>query len=118
VLQAGEQGVELVEAARPEAALRLQPVLRRGERFRLQPAGAHAARLLGRDEAALLEQLEVLQEARQGHGEGPREVAHGSRPAAERFHHGPAGRVGEGAERVVEAGGCGVHGGRLGPDNT
>ena len=65
-------------------------------------AGAHAALLARADQAALLEQMDVLHEGRQRHVERLRQFADARRPLAQPPQHGPARGIGQGLEDAVE----------------
>src|SRR6185369_7770574 len=68
---AGEVVAEPVEPGFPGGALSRDPGLRRPERVRLDAAGPHPAGLLGPDQAAGLEYLQVLQHRGQRHVQRP-----------------------------------------------
>src|SRR5262249_28416805 len=71
-------------------ALLRHPALRRLERLRHEPIGAHAPHLARADEAALFEHVEMLRERRKRHVEGARQLAHGGGTGAEPAQHGAA----------------------------
>ena len=65
-------------------------------------AGAHPADLLRADQAACLQNLEMLQHGRQRDGERLGKLADRGRPTAQPLDHDPAGRIGKGLEEAVE----------------
>src|SRR5919201_6968644 len=69
-------GPEPVEAPLPTRTTLMDPALGRLERRDLDRAGPNPAGLLGADEAALLEQLQVLEHGRERHRQRPCEIAH------------------------------------------
>src|SRR5918995_1263844 len=96
--------VHLVEARVPELAVLLEP-----RRLFLQPApaelaGAHAPDLLRGDEPRLLQDADVLLDARQGHVELLGEVRNRSVCSPEVLQNAASGGVGECGERRIEAG--------------
>jgi hypothetical protein len=54
----------------------MDPALGRPERRNLNRAGPHPAGLFGADDAALLQQLQVLEHSRERHRQRRREIAH------------------------------------------
>src|SRR5262249_31515731 len=79
----GEIVTEAVEAALPVGAALGDPAPPPAERARLDAARAHPPNLLGADEAARLQHLQVLHNRRQRHWQRSRELAHRRRAAAE-----------------------------------
>ena len=88
----------------PLAAALVQPTLKRLERFRLDPAGAHAALLLRGDEMAFLKKLHMLHNGGQGHVQGRCDFAYGFRAHSQLLDNGAPRGVGEGLENAVELG--------------
>jgi hypothetical protein len=68
----------------------------------IDAARAHAPCLFGPDEAARFEYLQMLDDCRQGHGEGLGELGDRCRPDAETLHHHPAGRDRQGLKEEIE----------------
>lgn len=98
----GEVTIESVESALPELAVARDPGGSFGQRRGLEAAATHPPVLLGLDEAGPLEDVDVLEDRRQRHGERPRELAHGGLGLREPDQDGPARRVGQSPERGVE----------------
>ena len=73
-----------------------------GERPLLDRAGAHAAVLARPDQAAVLEEMDVLHEGRQRHVERLRQFADARGPLAQPPQHRPARGIGQGLEDAVE----------------
>src|SRR5690242_8505143 len=96
--------LQFIEARVPEPAVALDP-----RRLILQPPGAepagpHAADLLGRHETRLLQHAHVLFHPRQGHMEPLGESRNRGVFASELLQHAPAGRVRKRGERGIEGG--------------
>src|ERR1700732_4466848 len=64
LLEGFEEVVQRIETALPMGALRRKPILRGPQRRRREGVGAHAALLLRAHEAAILQNLQVLDEGR------------------------------------------------------
>jgi len=96
--------VELVEAAFPVRPLPIEPRLDPFERTWDQVVRPYASHLARSHETAVLEDAEVLREGGQGHREGLCQGRDGRRPPPQPFDHGPARRVGEPTEDLVECG--------------
>src|SRR5262249_59703666 len=80
----------------PRGGARLgAPALDEADRRRLAPAGAPAAALLGADQAALLEHLQVLDDRRQRDRERPGQLANRGRSSAEPLDDAAAGGGGQ-----------------------
>src|SRR5262249_2127114 len=90
------------EAVFPALAMALEPALRERERLARELHVPHAPGLRGADEPARLEQLHVLADRGERHGERGAELGH--RPGAddEALHDRATGRVGERVEDLVE----------------
>ena len=80
------------------------PLLDRAHRRRLETACADAADLLGADQAALLQHVDVLDDGRQRHRERLGELADRGRALAQPGDDRAPARVGEGTEGPVERG--------------
>ena len=93
---------EPVEPALPGGALAGEPIRRQLEPDGLEPAVARAPDLLGADEAARLENGQVLHDGGQGHLERPGQLAHRGRAGAEAFDQVAAGGVAQGPEDLVD----------------
>ncbi len=79
-------------------------MLDRGQRGGLDAARADPADLLGADEATRLQDLQVLDDAGEGHVERSGELADRRRASAEPFDHVAAAGVGQGLEHPIERG--------------
>src|SRR5580704_9971273 len=101
-LQVGEQRVELVEALAPEAPVGGDPVERAVERLGLEVARPELGVASPRDQAAALEDLEVLGDPRQRHGEGGGQVADRRVAPRQAAEDGAPGRVRQGGEGRIE----------------
>jgi hypothetical protein len=91
-----------IETLLPELAGVIEPVRRLLHRLRGESAAHHPALLLAPDEPGVLEDQQVLREARERHGKGTRELADRTAAGREQLHDPPAGRVGERGEDRVE----------------
>ena len=91
-----------VEPLLPELARVIEPSGRLFHRLRGQGAAHHPALLFPPDEPGVLEDLQMLRETGQGHGEGARELGDGTAAGGEYLHHLSARRVGERREHGVE----------------
>src|SRR5215207_3919677 len=105
VVAFGEVLTKAVEATLPARAPCADPSLRGPQRRRLDAAGPYAPNLLGADEAAHLQHLNVLYHRRQRHRQRLGELAHRGRSAAQALddQH-PAGigqRVKDAIERLM-----------------
>jgi len=98
----GEVFAKPVEAPFPARSSLRDPVLGRPQRRRLDAEGPYPADLLGPDESARFQDLEVLQHARERHGERLGQRADRSGPAAQPLYHEPPGRVRQGLEQEIE----------------
>src|SRR3954463_4015637 len=90
-----------VEEALPASTLTVYPIRGLGERLGterevMRPAGDHA-----RDDAGLLEHLQMPRDRRLGNGQAATRLTHGGGTLAEPLDDLPAGRVGQGGERIV-----------------
>ncbi len=99
VLQERAQAIELRV---PEFLVALEPLERALQRASFQLAAHHAAGLRPLDEARILQNAQMLDDARQRHAERLGQFAHRALALAEPDQHGPARRVGERAEDGVE----------------
>jgi hypothetical protein len=108
-LELGEVAVEAVEAAVPEDAIALDPVGDVLEGLGGEAAGAPLGVAAALDEVGALEDLEVLGDGGEGHGEGCCELGDGCFALDEAGEDGAPGGVGEGGEGGAEgvAVGCG-----------
>src|SRR5580704_8599504 len=97
-------GLQAVEPLLPDHALAADPVLDGRERDRLQMTGAHTADLFGPDQPARFQNLKMLQDRRQRHGQRLGQLADGGGATAEPLHDGPPGRVRQGMKHTVERG--------------
>src|ERR671936_338402 len=93
---------EPVEAPFPACTTLMDPALGRLERRDLDRAGPNPADLFGADEAALLQQLQVLEHGRERHRQRPCEIAHRGRALREPVNDRPAARVGKRVKDPVE----------------
>src|ERR671936_941070 len=93
---------EPVEAPFPACTTLMDPALGRLERRDLDRAGPNPADLFGADEAALLQQLQVLEHGRERHRQRPCEIAHRGRAPREPVDDRPAARVGKRVKDAVE----------------
>src|SRR5438034_11251908 len=100
--------VETVEAVFPKDAVPLHPLRRIAEPSRLEPCGTQLRIPPPRDEAGVLEHLEVLRNRGKRHVERLRELGDRSLPRREAREDRPPGRVGDGSERRAQA--VGRHG--------
>jgi hypothetical protein len=92
------------EPVLPARAALADPLLGETQGHRLDLACAHAADLLGPDEPARLQHLQVLEHSGQRHGERLRELRHRGRSAREPLDHLAPARVGERTEHAIEGG--------------
>lgn len=88
----------------PLAAALVQPALKGLERFRLNPAGAHAALFLCGDELAIFQKLHMLNNGGQSHVQWRRDLADRFRTRSQLLDNGAPRGVGEGVEDAVELG--------------
>jgi hypothetical protein len=87
----------------------LEPFERRFEGARLQAAVHHPSGFVALDEPRVLEDVEMLDEARQRHAEGLRQLADRMISLAQPGEHRAARRIGQRAEQGVKpAGGSGI----------
>src|SRR5919204_2358573 len=93
---------EPIEAPLPALAPLRDPALGRAQCVGLDRHCANSADLLAAHEAALLENVQVLEHGRERDREWGGEVTDRCRPALEPLHHPPSARVGEGVEDAVE----------------
>src|SRR6476469_5258152 len=98
-----DDGLEAVEAKRPEAFPLAQPVFRFLERSRLQRADLLAANLAPPDQARALEHFHVLRCAREAHCEGLSQLPDGAVAEREAGEHPAAGRIGQRMKGRVES---------------
>jgi len=91
-----------IELRVPEVVRVREPVVHRPQGFRLQPALLYASVFDSRNQASILEHVQMLQHGRHRHVERPRELADRRVAAGQAHQHRPARRVGEGAEDGVE----------------
>src|SRR5688572_30795565 len=96
----GEELAQPVQAALPQRPALVDPLLGEPEARRRDAAGAYPPDLLGADNPALLEDLEMLDHGRQRDGEGRGQLTGRDRTAAQPLDHRPSGRV---AQRVKDA---------------
>ena len=94
--------LEGIETAFPEPAVARNPCRGLGERSRLQTAQPYPAILSRADEAGPRQDLDVLQDGRQRHGEWLRELTDGGLRLGEPRQDGSPRRVGQGREGRVE----------------
>jgi hypothetical protein len=94
--------LEGIETAFPEWAVARDPCRGLGERSRLQAASPYPAVLSRIDEAGPRQDLDMLQDGRQRHGEWMRELADGGLSLGEPRQDGSPRRVGQGREGRVE----------------
>lgn len=102
VSRLAEVGAEAVQAALGGQALLADPLGGERERIGCQLVSANAADFGRANDANGLEHSQVLDDARERHVEGAREVRHGSRALGEAFDHSPPARVCERVEHAVE----------------
>jgi len=88
----------------PLAAALVQPTLKSLERFRLDPAGAHAALFLRGDELAIFQKLHMLHNSCEGHVQWRSDLAYGFWTRSQLLDNGAPSGVREGLENVVEVG--------------
>ena len=93
---------EAVESVLPQRAVLGDPTLGPFQAAGLEAARAHPTDLLGPDHAAVLQDLDVLHDGRERHGERLGEVADRDRAPAQPLDHRATRRVGQGPEGVVE----------------
>src|SRR5205085_10705823 len=98
-----EQGVELLEVGLPMLAVALEPRAGLGERLRDEAARSALGVAAARDQAGLLQHLEVARDGRLRHREPRGELHHRSLAAGEAREDRPARRIGESGEGGVEA---------------
>src|SRR5262245_10492969 len=91
-----------IETALPRRAAPGDPFFGRAQRARLDAAGAHPAGLFRLDQAAVLQDLQVLHHRRQRHVERLGQFADRGRSAAQAFHNYPPGRVGQRLKYAIE----------------
>src|SRR5438309_2375152 len=98
----GEMAVEIVEAAFPPGAERLQPLRHRLHARRLEPARAALRVLPAGDEPGLLQHLQMLRDGRLAERERPGELRHRGFAERQPGEDGAAGGIAEGGEGCVE----------------
>src|SRR5258705_9522839 len=97
-----EMRCERVQPSLPGHASGEDPLLQGAKAPRFEPTPTNAATLLPRDQAGRRQDLKVLVDPRERHGERRRHLGDAGMPARESFDDGPAGGIGEGSKRVVE----------------
>jgi hypothetical protein len=97
-----EQVSQAVEPAFPRRAALDDPAFDHAEWLWLYSAGAHPAVLLGADQSAVLQDVEMLQDRGKGHRERCGQLRHGGRPDQKSVDDGSSCRVGQGGEDPVE----------------
>src|SRR5258708_29644903 len=102
VVVLGEELAETVEAALPLGTPLCDPVLGPAHRRRPHPARPHPPDLLGVDEAALLQHLEMLHDGRQRDRQRRCQLADRGRAAAELLDDLPARPIAERVEHPVD----------------
>ena len=96
----------MIEALGPEPLVAVEPFVGFVHRLGAQPARHDAAALFPGDQPRILEDVEVLHDRRQRHGERLGEIADTDGVAvAQARQQRPPRRIGEGGERAVERGG-------------
>jgi hypothetical protein len=100
----GEEVPKAIEATLPERAATGNPAFGYGEACRFHVAGADAADFFRADEAAVFENLEMLDNRGNGDGKRSGEAGDGGRSIAELLDDGAAGGVAEGMEDATDAG--------------
>jgi hypothetical protein len=98
----GEDVAEAIEAALPECASLGDPLLGGAQGSGSDGEGADTADFFGMDEAAGLQDLEVLDDRGERHGQGLGELADGRRAAGKAIDQGTPSGVGEGLEEAIE----------------
>src|ERR671936_97399 len=93
---------EPVEAPFPACTTLMDPALGRLECGDLDRGGPNPADLFGADEAAVLQQLQVLEHGRERHRQRPCEIAHRGRALRKPVDDRPAARVGKRVKDEVE----------------
>src|SRR5688572_26905926 len=93
---------EAVEAAIPEAAIRLQPLRNIPQRFGLEPAGAPLGFASARDESRALKHFQVFRYRREAHLIGLRKFLDVRLARRQPRENSAACRVGKGKERGAE----------------
>src|SRR5438309_635289 len=95
---------ELIQTALPNRAAFGDPISRDRESRGFDAAGANAPGLLGPDQAAVLQHLEMLHHRRERDLERLGEARYGDRAPAELLENGAPGGVAEGMKDHVDAG--------------
>lgn len=98
----GEELAQAVEAALPLRPMLSDPPLRTLQPPRLEAAGADPTDLLGPDDTAVLEDLDVLHDGRERHREGGSELADRNWSAAQLLNHRSASGVSQRPEGVIQ----------------
>jgi len=91
-----------VEPTLPDSSMLGNPVLDRAHRARFEPAGADPADLLGTNEPAALEHVEVLQHGRQRNPQRRRELAHRGGATGQPRDDRAAVAIGQSVKRLIE----------------
>jgi hypothetical protein len=107
--QLGEEIAEAIEATLPSGAALGDPVFGGAQRVGSEAEGADAADLLGVDDAAGLEHLEVLDDSGEGHGQRRGELGDGRWAATEAIDERATGGIGESLEDAIEGWRVGGH---------
>jgi hypothetical protein len=98
----GENLAQAVESALPAGAAFGDPPFGESQAARIDAAGPHSTELLGPDDAALFEDLQVLNDCRQRHVERLRQVADRHRSGAQAFNDGSAGWLRQCVEDAID----------------
>jgi hypothetical protein len=97
-----ENVAQPIEAAFPHPASVRDPLLHGIEAADLETTGPDAADLFGHDDAAVFQDLEVLNDPRERHRHGSGQGANAGRTAAQALDDLPPGWIGERMEQQVE----------------
>src|SRR5262249_53576749 len=108
-VQVRDMRLHAVKPRFPQCSVLGDPAFRRAQRGRCHLTAPHATNLLGANEPALFQHVEVLQERRHRHGEGPSKLAHGGCPPAQARYDSAPSRVGKSMEDTVEVHGLVSH---------
>src|SRR5438445_618309 len=101
-LKLAEVAVEAVEALLPEAPIALDPVGDLPQALGLEPAGPPLRVAAPRDQAGVLEHLEVLRDRGKAHGEGLRELGDGRLAGGQTGEDRPPRGIGDRGERRAQ----------------